>query len=106
MRRKFQGSKLAPKGHLFGWFWRLYPRLGRPGRGFDLHQCAPRRRRLGSDWMMRSERAAHSVEVNRDACGHDDWLGMKIGQGPGGAVDDEHSYQKHNNRYRAGLRSI
>jgi len=55
---------------------------------------------------MRSERAAHGVEVNRDAGGHDNRLGMNIGQGPGGAVDDEHSNQKSDSRYRAGLGSI
>ena len=55
---------------------------------------------------MRGERAAHGVEVNRDAGGHNHRLGMEIGQGPGGAIEDDHSYQKNDSGYRAGLGSI
>ena len=56
--------------------------------------------------MMRSQRAAHGVEVDRDAGGHNDRLRMEIGKVTGGAIDDENADQQNDRGYRAGLGSI
>ena len=56
--------------------------------------------------MMRSQRAAHGVEVNRDAGSHDDRLSMKISQTAGRPVDDENADKDDHGGYHAALWAV
>ena len=56
--------------------------------------------------MMRSQRAAHGVEVNRDAGGHNDRLRMKISQVTGSTIDDEHADEQNDRGDRAGFGAV
>ena len=55
---------------------------------------------------MRSQGAAHRVQVNRDTGRYDDRLGVKKGQLTGGPVDNEDTDQDDDGGNSAGFRAV
>ena len=103
-KKKVSGQQIRLGRTLFGGFLGFGERCRRGrrrgGKRTDLHQCGAGRR---FHRVMRSELAAHGVEVNRNAGGHNDRLRMKIGKVTGGAIDDENADQQNDRSYRASL---
>ena len=56
--------------------------------------------------MMRRQGAAHRVEVDGDTRGHNDWLGIKIGQAAGRPVDEKDADKQDNSSDCAGLGAV